>query len=101
MKKIILISALLLGGATVSTTVYAKPIPQVCDPNSPCIYTGRATNKNGGSCTITVQYDKKGNAVANVTNKGTYYVMKSETDEDKKHGTHYINLNGSKYYFNL
>lgn len=101
MKKLILISALLLGGATVSTTVYAKPIPQVCDPNSPCIYTGTATALNQNSCYITVQYDKKGNLVANVKNNGTYYVMKSETDEDKKHGTYYINYNGLKYYFNL
>ena len=81
---------------------YATPVAQVCDTNSPCLYTGKAQAKNseGTFSSIVVKYDTRGKIVAQ-TDVGTYYVFKSESEEDKQHGTHYFNYSGKKYYFTM
>lgn len=102
MKKVLLAAVILMGGASAvvpALTVTASA--QTCDPSSPCLYTGPAKNPTLGTIRIVVKYDKNGQPVAEVANEGTFYVFKSETDEDKSHGTHYVNVNGSKYYFSM
>ena len=102
MKKVLLAAAILMGGASAvvpALTVTASA--QTCDPNSPCLYTGDAENPTKSRIKIVVKYDKNGQPVAEVANQGTFYVFKSETDEDKANGSHYVNVNGSKYYFSM
>ncbi|MBD5210561.1 MAG: hypothetical protein HDS77_04740 [Bacteroidales bacterium] len=102
MKKVLLAAAILMGG--VSAVVPALTVTasaQTCDPNSPCLYTGSAICPGVGSKQIVVKFDKNGQPVAEVGNQGTFYVFKSETDEDKANGSHYVNVNGSKYYFSM
>lgn len=101
MKKILLAFAILMGGTSIMPSFSIPAVAQVCDPSSPCLYTGEAKAANGFTCTITVKFDKSGNPVAEVSGKGTYYVMKSETEADKALGTHYVNVAGRKFYFNI
>lgn len=100
MKKLFVTLVLALGSMGVVMPTYATPVAQVCDSNSPCLYTGKAKTAEGVEWSIVVKYDTRGKIVAQ-TNKGTYYVFKSESEEDKQFGTHYFNQSGSKCYFNM
>lgn len=101
MKKLFVTLVLAIGSMGVVMPTYATPVAQVCDTNSPCLYTGNAENSEGNSYwNIVVKYDTRGKIVAQ-TDTGTYYVFKSESEEDKQHGTHYFNYNGKKYYFTM
>lgn len=74
---------------------------QTCDPSSPCLYTGSAKTVGGSSVSISVKMDVHGNYVAEVNGKGTFYVLVSQTDEEKSRGSYYINVGGNKYYFSM
>lgn len=103
MKKLVLILALAIGVPVVSTTTSVL-IAQTCDPDSPCLYSGRACPADRISwddLTITVKLDKNGNWVAEVKNKGTYYVFESRSAADQKYGNYYVSVDGRKYYFNM
>ena len=100
MKKLFVTLVLALGSMGVVMPTYATPVAQVCDTNSPCLYTGYARAAKGTALSIVVKYDTRGKIVAQ-TRKGTYYVFKSESEEDKQFGTHYFNHTGIKYYFNM
>lgn len=102
MKKVLLVVAFLMGGTAIIPSMSFPTVAQTCDPNSPCLYTGTAVNSNStSSVSITVKMDRNGNYIAEVANKGTFYVFESRTDDDKSHGAYYINIDGRKYYFNM
>lgn len=100
MKKVFLALALAFGGVAVSLPSYSVVAPQTCDINDPCLYTGYASN-NGGGFKITVKVNKDGYYIAVTEGGSTYYVRESTTEEDRNHGTHYINVDSKKYYFNM
>ena len=103
MKRVLLAVAILMGSASVVVpTLTITASAQTCDPNSPCLYSGTA-KVGGGSSTVTivVKMDKRGNPVAEVNGKGTYYVFLSQTDEEMSYGNYYINIDGDKYYFTM
>lgn len=100
MKKLVLILALAIGVPVVSTTTSVVSAAQTCDINSPCLYTGTA--KSGeAAIRITVKVDKNGNWVAEVVNRGTYYVFESRSAADQEHGNYYVSVDGKKWYFNM
>ena len=102
MKRILLAVAILMGSASVVVpTLTITASAQTCDPDSPCLYTGKAKWPGNGSVDIVVKMDKHGNPVAEVKGKGTYYVFLSQTDEEMSCGNYYINIDGSKYYFTM
>lgn len=100
MKKLFVTLVLALGSMGVVMPTYATPVAQECDPNSTCLYTGKAKAPNTGKLSIQVKFDKEGRIVAQ-TDNGTFYVFKSESKEDKEYGTHYFSYNGCKWYFNM
>lgn len=101
MKKVFLALALAFGGVAVSLPSYSVVAPQTCDINDPCLYTGYAKNATGAKFLITVKVNKDGYYIAVTEDGSTYYVRESTTEEDRNHGTHYINVNSNKYYFNM
>lgn len=102
MKKVLLAAAILMGTASaVVPTLSVTASAQTCDPSSPCLYTGSARTSGGATINIVVKLDSNKNFVAEVAGKGTFYVLASQTDEDKAHGSHYVNVNGNKYYFSM
>ena len=100
MKKLFVTLVLAIGSMGVVMPTYATPVAQVCDSNSPCLYTGEAKTAKGTEWSIVVKYDTRGKIVAQ-TNKGTYYVFKSESEKDKAYGSHYFSYDGRKWYFNM
>lgn len=100
MKKLVLILALAIGVPVVSTTTSVL-VAQTCAPDSPCLYTGSAFDEWNNSISIAVKMDKNGNWVAEVKNKGTYYVFESRSAADQKYGNYYVSVEGRKYYFNM
>lgn len=101
MKKLLLAMALLTGAAGIVPSFAPEAMAQTCDPQSPCLYTGNATSTGGGTKEITVKFDANREPVAEVAGHGTFYVMRSETEADKAYGSHYVNIKGTKYYFNM
>ena len=102
MKRVLLAVAILMGSASVVVpTLTITASAQTCDPNSPCLYSGKAETSTGSTVTIVVKMDKRGNPVAEVDGKGTYYVFLSQTDFEKRYGNYYINIDGKKYYFTM
>lgn len=101
MKKIFLALALAFGGVAVSLPSYSVVAPQTCDINDPCLYTGIAKTAKGTTIPITVKVNKDRIYIAITGDGSTYYVMESTTEEDRSHGTYYINVNGSKFYFDM
>lgn len=102
MKKLFVTLVLALGSMGVVMPTYATPVAQVCDSNSPCLYTGTAEAPEANlTLSIVVKYDTRGKIVVQIEKDGTYYVFKSESEKDKKYGTHYFNYGGRKYYFTM
>lgn len=99
MKKLFLILILAIGVPVVSTTTSVVSA-QTCDINSPCLYTGGAKSESGGKKTITVKISTNGRFVAECSH-GVFYVFESTSEEDKKEGSHYVNIDGDKYYFDM
>lgn len=109
MKKLFVTLVLAIGSMGVVMPTYATPVAQVCDSNSPCLYTGEATSPGdpNNPLKVIVKYGKDGKIVASVVDNysrklvGTYYVLTSTSANDKQHGTHYFNYSGKKYYFTM
>jgi len=101
MKKVMLTAALLMGGAAIMPSFAPDAMAQTCDPKSPCLYTGKAKSAGGATKTITVKMDANREFVAEVDGCGTFYVMESTSETDKAHGAYYVNVDGTKYYFNM
>lgn len=90
-----------MGGSSIIPTFQFSIAAQTCDPSSPCLYTGEAKTVGGVAINIVVKFDSNNNYVADVEGKGTYYVIVSQTEEDKSHGGYYVNVKGLKYYFSM
>ena len=96
MKKLFVTLVLALGSMGVIMPTYATPVAQVCDPNSPCLYSGWASS-GSSRYYIYVKYGKDGKLVAQIKDSTwTYYVYKDEAQ-----GSYYFNAKGAKYYFNM
>lgn len=97
-KKILAAVVLAIGCASVST-IYATPIPQVCDTTKPCAYTGVAKTSDGKySINIKVYQSDNGKWVATFSYNGENYTMYVIDDGD---GRCHVNFNGKAYYFNI
>lgn len=100
MKKIVLIAALLfgIGGASLMPVV-AAPVPQVCDPSNPCVYTGLAkSSTTSRTLDIKVYMQNDSRLVATFTSGGKEYTVYVIFDGD---GRTHINFNGEAYYFSI
>lgn len=101
MKKLLLAAVLITGAAGIAPSFAPEAMAQTCDPQSPCLYTGKATSSSSGTKEITVKMDANRQFVATVSGHGTFYVLESTTETDKSHGAYYVNIDGTKYYFNM
>lgn len=98
MKKIIVLIALFLFCPAISSTyIMAIEMPQVCNPETPCVYTGPAVSDNNQKINIKV-YAKDGSWVAEITAGGTTHTAYVVVNTD---GKCYVNYNGTKYYFTV
>lgn len=100
MKKLVLILALAIGVPVVSTTTSVVSA-QTCDINSPCLYSGQAQSdcgKGSSSLSITVKFAENSDRFVAETRYGTFYVFINSDCDDYDY---YINVSGTKYYFNM
>lgn len=102
--KYIIAAALLIGGIGISTiTTYAAPNPEVCDPNSPCVYTGvaRTTNTTPIKSIYIKVYYSNGAWLAEVRETATGQVTATLVPIPDGDGKWHLNYKSDAYYFNM
>lgn len=100
MKKIIVLITLFLFCPAISSTYsMAIEMPQVCNPETPCVYTGPAVNDSNYTDKIYIKvYAKDGSWVAEIREGETTHTAYVVVNTD---GKCYVNYNGKKYYFTV
>lgn len=100
MKKILFVLVILFGGFVTPTlpVCHATEQAPMCDPSSPCVYTGVARASNGWTLNIKVYVDANGLFVAYFKSSSKEYTMYVISDEGNKY---HINFDGHAYYFQM